>query len=232
MSVRQSYAGSAGESYQLAKHGLPENAPVYEWISKARAIKLQKWIRPQHLVLEFGVGAGWNLARLNCGGKVGFDVSTLHRSLIERRGIRFVEDESAIPLESFDVVVCHHVLEHLSDPFGALERMRGWLRPQGTLIVFVPYEMERRFSRYRRDDTDRHLFSWNVQTMSHLIESAGFELQLSRLQRFGFDRFAAVMAHRFRIGQPGYRALRQILRYMRGTREICAVARVPARRPL
>ena len=165
MSVRQTYSGAAGEDYQLAKHGLPGDAPVYAWISEARARKLRKWIRPRDSVLEFGIGAGWNLARLDCERKVGFDVSTLHRDWIEKQGVHFLDDESEIPLASFDVVVCHHVLEHLSDPSSALERMRGWLRPQGTLVVFVPFEFERRFSRYRRDDSDHHMFSWNVQTM-------------------------------------------------------------------
>jgi SAM-dependent methyltransferase len=37
-----------------------------------------------------------------------------------------------------DAVVLWHVLEHLDDPLAALERVRGWLRPGGAVLVAVP----------------------------------------------------------------------------------------------
>src|SRR5436190_19403283 len=38
----------------------------------------------------------------------------------------------------FDVVVCADVLEHLARPETLLERIHGWLRPGGTLLVSLP----------------------------------------------------------------------------------------------
>jgi len=40
--------------------------------------------------------------------------------------------------EPFDVVVCADVLEHLSAPEDLLERVRGWLKPGGTLLASIP----------------------------------------------------------------------------------------------
>jgi SAM-dependent methyltransferase len=40
--------------------------------------------------------------------------------------------------ESFDLIVCWDVLEHLPDPSAALENMIGWLAPQGRLVVAFP----------------------------------------------------------------------------------------------
>lgn len=39
---------------------------------------------------------------------------------------------------TFDVIMFHHVLEHLEDPAGALEMARERVRPGGTVIVRVP----------------------------------------------------------------------------------------------
>jgi len=38
----------------------------------------------------------------------------------------------------FVVVVCADILEHLSAPEVLLERMRGWLKPGGTLLASIP----------------------------------------------------------------------------------------------
>ena len=42
------------------------------------------------------------------------------------------------PLRRFDTVVASHVLEHVADPVAVLERARGWLEPDGRLVVVVP----------------------------------------------------------------------------------------------
>src|SRR5262249_29387460 len=39
---------------------------------------------------------------------------------------------------SFDAAVCGDVLEHLRDPLVFLRRLRGWLRPNGTLVASIP----------------------------------------------------------------------------------------------
>ena len=40
--------------------------------------------------------------------------------------------------EPFDVVICADILEHLSEPEVLLERIRGWLKPGGTLLASIP----------------------------------------------------------------------------------------------
>ena len=44
----------------------------------------------------------------------------------------------ALPAGDYDVVACHHVLEHVPDPGGVLDDLRGRLAPRGTLILAVP----------------------------------------------------------------------------------------------
>lgn len=40
--------------------------------------------------------------------------------------------------ECFDYVVCGDILEHLKDPWEALTRILGWLKPGGELIASIP----------------------------------------------------------------------------------------------
>lgn len=42
------------------------------------------------------------------------------------------------PPETYDVVFCTEVLEHLIDPGRALRRLLAWLRPGGALVLTVP----------------------------------------------------------------------------------------------
>lgn len=46
--------------------------------------------------------------------------------------------EEYTPSHPFDTVVLGHVLEHVIDPVGLLERIRGWVAPGGVLLATVP----------------------------------------------------------------------------------------------
>jgi 2-polyprenyl-3-methyl-5-hydroxy-6-metoxy-1,4-benzoquinol methylase len=46
--------------------------------------------------------------------------------------------EEYAPAQPFDTVVLGHVLEHVIDPVGLLERIRGWVAPGGVLLATVP----------------------------------------------------------------------------------------------
>lgn len=43
-----------------------------------------------------------------------------------------------LPRESFDCVVCNDVLEHLVDPYAALQRIRDLLTPKGSVVCSIP----------------------------------------------------------------------------------------------
>ena len=40
--------------------------------------------------------------------------------------------------QPFDVVVCADVLEHLKNPLDVLRKVKGWMQPEGTLVVSIP----------------------------------------------------------------------------------------------
>ena len=218
------YSGTAGAAYH-SRRQLPPAAE--EWICAIRAEKFQPWIKPGDRVFEYGVGFGWNLARLQCAEKAGCDVAPGLQTVVEGKGIRFVADPAALPGATFDVVICHHTLEHLRHPAGALAIIRNLLKPGGTLLLHVPYEKERKYRRHNPADKAGHLYSWTPSSLSNLVISEGYELLAAGLQRFRFDRAAAVVALKLKIGEPGYRFLRRAGQLLLPEYEIALVAQKP-----
>jgi SAM-dependent methyltransferase len=122
------------------------------------------------------------------------------------------------------VVICHHALEHVLEPVAALSEMRRLLPPEGRLLLWVPFEDERRHRRFERDEKNHHLYSWNPQTLGNLVETCGFGVREARLERYGWDRFAAAWAVRLGVGETGFRLLRRFLVAIRPLREVRILA--------
>jgi 2-polyprenyl-3-methyl-5-hydroxy-6-metoxy-1,4-benzoquinol methylase len=84
----------------------------------------------------------------------------------------------------FDVVVCADVLEHLVQPERLLERIRGWLKPEGILLTSLPNVaniyvrlclLAGRFPYAERGILDAtHLHFYTRSSSRRLLEQAGF----------------------------------------------------------
>ena len=220
------YEGEAGRRYHEEKRAIPEAA--YPWVARLRAAKLVPQIQPSDTVLEFGVGFGWNLAQLDCRRKLGHDITDFLEASLRDHGIEFARETSTLADASIDVVVCHHMLEHTLNPAAVLNEIRRLLRPEGKLLLFVPFEKERRYHRFDPTEPNHHLYSWNVQTLGNLVEESGFKLLEGKVERFGYDRFAATWAHRLHVGEAGFRLLRSSLHLIRPGWEVRIVAIRPA----
>lgn len=82
---------------------------------------------------------------------------------------------------SLDVVTMLEVIEHLESPRTAVLKVSEWLKPSGLLFITTPNFD----SLYRRihgekwwviNCEDEHIIFFNLGTLRHLLESAGFEL--------------------------------------------------------
>jgi len=212
------YRGAAGRHYHEVKRGVPPMA--LPWVLRARAEKLQPLIQPAGVVFEYGTGAGWNLALLRCARRIGMDVAEFLRPEVEAHGIEFVTTTQSFPDAVADVVIGHHALEHVLDPVAALAEMRRLLKQEGRLLLWVPFEDERRHRRFERGEKNHHLYSWNPQTLGNLVEECGFRVQTARLAHYGWERFAAANAVRLGLGERGFRLLHRLLVLLRPLREV------------
>ena len=82
--------------------------------------------------------------------------------------------------ESFDVITCFDVLEHLYEPRRVMSRVGEWLKPGGIFYVQVPNidsAEARVFGTYWHGlELPRHLFHYSPASLKFLAESAGLEV--------------------------------------------------------
>jgi SAM-dependent methyltransferase len=220
--IENQYKGPAGQTYQKEKRAVPPQA--YPWVARLRAEKFQRHVRPTDVVLEIGIGLGWNLAELRCGRRIGADLENFLPPAV--KGIEFQSSTSDLPDHSMDAVICHHVLEHVEHPLETLREIQRLLRAGGKLLLHVPFEKETRYRHFNPDEPNHHLYSWNVQTLGNLVNMAGFKIQNACLGQFGYDRAAAVLALRFRLGETGFRFLRRLAHLLHPASEVRIVATV------
>ena len=99
--------------------------------------------RPPGRLLDVGAGRGRFVAHASAAGWAADGIEPSRRGVEGARALGVelqqagIEDAAVAP-GSLDVVSLWHVLEHLDDPASALERIAGWLRPGGLLVVGVP----------------------------------------------------------------------------------------------
>jgi SAM-dependent methyltransferase len=219
------YQGDSGVAYHEGKRALDPRA--LPWVQKLRAEKFSRWIRPDDDVFEYGVGSGWNLALLPCRRRMGCDVAEFLRPRLEALGIEFFARPEDAPSGVATVAICHQALEHTLVPTAALAELARILAPGGRLILHVPWEVEHRFARFNPNDRNHHLYHWNVQNLGNLVTTLGWRIEEIRPRRYGWDRIAAQIAVRARLGETGFRVLRRAMILCRPLREVELIARRP-----
>src|SRR5688500_16349729 len=190
------YTGESGRRYHGEKRALLPGA--VNWVARLRAEKLEPFVQPADLVFEYGAGFGWNLLFLRCARRIAFDISEHAGS--DDKMIEWVRTLKEVPAGSMNAVICHHALEHLLTPAEALETMRDLLRSGRRLLLFVPFEKERRYRHFDPEEPNHHLFSWNAQTLGNLVSECGFRVDSAGIEEFGYDRFAGNLATKLRVG--------------------------------
>ena len=114
-------------------------------------------------------------------------VSCVTADLCEGADLQLDIQATGLPDESYDVVVCNHVLEHVDDFRVALREVFRLLRPNGSLICSFPMDPEvelldedpsvvtdeERFRRYGQNDHKR-AFGMGARVF---LEEAGFSVE-------------------------------------------------------
>jgi SAM-dependent methyltransferase len=216
------YQGPSGAKYHDIKRALrPQALP---WVMALRAEKFQKHVRDDDVVFEFGVGAGWNLGRLRCSRRIGCDVADRTSERIATLKIEFLHSLAHVDAGTIDIVICHHALEHLLHPAQTLMELKKILKPQGKVILHVPWERERKYARFDAKDPNHHLYTWNAQDLGNLISVLGYQVISIRVRRYGYDRLAANLALQLRVGETGFRLMRLFMISLRPLREVELIA--------
>jgi len=97
----------------------------------------------------------------------------------------------AVPDQEYDVVICSHVLEHLSDPYAVVAKLAHKLKPGAVLYVEVPSETSLRLPKTGNGwmgvrgclnfcDDETHKTMVDLHRISEVLKKSGFTVSRTR----------------------------------------------------
>lgn len=111
--------------------------------------------------------------------------------------------EISFPDSFFEAIVFNNSLEHLYQPRETLMRVRGWLKPNGLLIVTVPNIESlgfKIFGQYWNSlQPPKHLYLFSPKTISKMLEKTGFKPMEVRHDYSVHNTYSLEQSLRFRF---------------------------------
>jgi SAM-dependent methyltransferase len=178
-----------------------ENHPVYGisapekgWVPSPSYLLRRKRVLnlldpfPRGRLLEIGCGAG---ALLHDLSHMGFLVEATEISSAALDVAHYInQDDPRVTIHQyiqhkwdreFNYILALEVLEHIDDDLSALKQWRGWLKPEGYLLISVPAHPERwNYS----DEWAGHHRRYDREGLKGILEKAGFEIV--QMECYGF----------------------------------------------
>lgn len=155
-------------------------------------------------ILDLGCGTGGLLRRMQ---RYGFrDLTGLDPYMpteTDEPGFRLGRAGLTSTAELFDLIMMHHVLEHMPNPAGAFADAKARLRPGGKLLVRIPLAASHTWRLYRENwfnlDPPRHLLVPSRRGLEALAARSGL-----RVAYTGFDgtEMAFQMSEHYRRDVP------------------------------
>ena len=170
-----------GPEYDRMISSSGETSPK-KWQERRKTISQHK---SAGAILDLGCSSGAFLASLKGPDwkLYGIEMSadTGKRAEANTGGQIFVGDIMDAPFapESFDVITCFDVLEHVYEPLKVLTRIQEWLKPGGIFYVLIPNidsGEARAFKSYWYGlELPRHLSHFSPASLRNIAKSAGME---------------------------------------------------------
>lgn len=147
----------------LRHNGTNPFIPEELWVKSedSTAELIQKYSKSNDKILDVGVGLGRLLEHFPKLMRYGMDISLGYLQIAQKKGINVcyakIED-MPYQKELFDVILCTDVLEHVLDLNLCCTKILSVLKPEGILIVRVPY----------KEDLSKYLSSSYPYKYTHL----------------------------------------------------------------
>jgi SAM-dependent methyltransferase len=172
------YGGGTPRLHALAR-------PVLARFDRRRLELVRELVAAPARLLDAGAGRGRFVSGARAAGYDAFGIEPSLRGAdaaaalgvdVRRAGLEDAEIEQG----SVDVATLWHVLEHLDDPAPALDRLHGWIRPGGGLLVGVPnlasWQARLGGERWYHLDVPRHRTHFTPRGLYALLGQHGFQV--------------------------------------------------------
>lgn len=179
---RASDPGFYAETYRKIYQSSEEPTAKDIWVQEHRAEHLVRLIHAKGIdaperILDIGASTGILLEafeRKYNSDITGVEPGEAYRAYAEEKGINMFDSLESLIMsrpEKFDLVSLIHVLEHLPDPVGTLQKIRKELLSEnGVLLIEVP-------NFYVHDSYElAHLACYTPHTLEQAVNQAGFRL--------------------------------------------------------
>lgn len=188
---RDGGAKADAHRYILAKdlgysHLAPARAGIYvKLLAFLRAGKVKKLVYPMRgegRMLDVGCSTGARMSSMkSLGWKVsGIEFSPEVAAVAAREHTNiFAGDilDATFPENSFELVTCFHVLEHVADPRAVITKMLRWLAPGGMLVIESPNAASVGAARFGTHwfllDLPRHFHHFTPDSVTKMIQLCG-----------------------------------------------------------
>ena len=163
-----------------------------------------------HLDLGCGTGAFVNEMKQAGWNVTGLEPDAGARAMAENLyGLKIsgAEELYNLQAESFDAITLWHVLEHVHDLHGYLDKIKSLLKPNGKLFIAVPnytsYDAAAYKEYWAAYDVPRHLYHFSPTSMKVLIENHG--LNIASYKPMWFDSvYVSLLSSKYQNGKTNF----------------------------
>jgi SAM-dependent methyltransferase len=164
-------------------------------------------------ILDYGCGTGMFLSACQKDGwkAFGMEPDEGARKIATQMGLNTFSDkdrmQTYITNQKFDAITLWHVLEHVTDLPETLSFFKSKLNPKGALIIAVPNHTSYDANKYKEFwaayDVPRHLYHFEINSISKLLDNYGFKLEETKAMKFD-SFYVSMLSEKYKTGSIKY----------------------------
>lgn len=189
---------------------------MYHWVRNYTLKKKIALVRShvsRGTILDYGCGTGMFLKVCKSEGweTFGMEPDSGARQIAKGFGIDSFQDKEdlakAAQGKQFSAITLWHVLEHVTDLPETLHFFKEKLSPNGVLIIAVPnytsYDAEHYERFWAAYDVPRHLYHFEINSVSKLLSPYGFKLIETKPMKFD-SFYVSMLSEKYKTGSVKY----------------------------
>ena len=164
-------------------------------------------------IIDYGCGTGMflNICKQNGWKTYGMEPDSGAGKIASEMGLRVLNNKQSlkesIGSSQVDAITLWHVLEHVTDLNETLTFFKETLKQEGVLIIAVPnytsYDAEHYRQYWAAYDLPRHLYHFEINTISKLLLPYGFKLIETKPMKFD-SFYVSMLSEKYKTGSVKY----------------------------